>query len=105
MRMKSYLLGSLFLLPLFFSCEVFAPQEPEEYELLDGPVVDWNVGRFKETDTKIGDHILAVTPGISCRPTPKTVFRINYRYEWQTDILNNPAKRAATWYMGFSSYF
>ncbi len=35
----------------------------------------------------------------------KTVFRINYRYEWNTDILNNPAERAATWYMGFSSYF
>ena len=67
--------------------------------------VDWNVGRFAETDTKIGDHILAVTPGISFRPTPKTVFRINYRYEWKTDILNNPAERAATWYMGFSSYF
>lgn len=67
--------------------------------------VDWNIGRFKETGTKIGDHILAVTPGISFRPTPKTVFRINYRYEWQTDILNNPAERAATWYMGFSTYF
>ncbi|MGB3343198.1 MAG: hypothetical protein WBA61_04745 [Aequorivita sp.] len=36
---------------------------------------------------------------------PKTVFRINYRYEWQKDIINNPAERAATWYMGFSSYF
>lgn len=67
--------------------------------------VDWNVGRFKETGTKIGDQILAVTPGISFRPTPKTVFRINYRYAWQTNILNNPAERAATWYMGFSSYF
>ena len=67
--------------------------------------VDWNVGQFAETNTKIGDQILAVTPGISFRPTPKTVFRINYRYEWKTDILNNPAVQAATWYMGFSSYF
>ncbi|MCG2430095.1 outer membrane beta-barrel protein [Aequorivita xiaoshiensis] len=67
--------------------------------------VDWNVGKFKESDTNIGDQLLAVTPGISFRPTPKTVFRINYRYEWQKDIINNPAERAATWYMGFSSYF
>ncbi len=67
--------------------------------------VDWNVGKFAETGTKIGDHILAVTPGISFRPTPKTVFRINYRYEWETDILNNPPVKAATWYMGFSTYF
>ncbi|WP_246051384.1 outer membrane beta-barrel protein [Aequorivita sinensis] len=67
--------------------------------------VDWNVGKFKETDTNIGDQLLAVTPGISFRPTPKTVFRINYRYQWQKDIINNPAERAATWYMGFSSYF
>lgn len=67
--------------------------------------VDWNVGKFKETDTNIGDQLLAVTPGISFRPTPKTVFRINYRYQWQKDIFNNPAERAATWYMGFSSYF
>ena len=67
--------------------------------------VDWNVGKFKETNTNIGDQIIAITPGISFRPTPKTVFRINYRYEWQKDIINNPAEMAATWYMGFSSYF
>lgn len=67
--------------------------------------VDWNVGTFKETNTRIGDQIIAVTPAISFRPTPKTVFRINYRYEWTKDILNNPAEKAATWYMGFSSYF
>ena len=67
--------------------------------------VDWNVGKFKETDTNIGDQIIAITPGISFRPTPKTVFRVNYRYEWQKDIINNPAEMAATWYMGFSTYF
>ena len=41
--------------------------------------IDWNVGRFAETKTKIGHQIVAVTPGISFRPTPKTVIRINYR--------------------------
>lgn len=67
--------------------------------------VDWNVGKFHETGTNIGDQIIAITPAISFRPTPKTVFRVNYRYEWQTDIINNPVEKAATWYMGFSSYF
>lgn len=62
--------------------------------------VDWNEGRFNETNTKIGDQLIAITPGISFRPTSKTVFRVNYRYEWQKDIINNPAERAATWYMG-----
>lgn len=67
--------------------------------------VDWNIGRFKETNTKIGHDLIAITPAISFRPTQKTVFRINYRYEWQRDIINNPAERAATWYAGFSTYF
>lgn len=67
--------------------------------------VDWNVGRFNETNTRIGDQLIAITPGVSFRPTSKTVFRVNYRYEWQKDVINNPAERAATWYMGFSTYF
>lgn len=67
--------------------------------------VDWNVGKFNETNTKIGDEVLAITPAISFRPTPRTVFRINYRYEWDKDVINNPAKEVATWYMGFSTYF
>lgn len=67
--------------------------------------VDWNIAKFKATNTKIGDELLAVTPSVSFRPTPRTVFRINYRYEWQKDVINNPAEQAATWYMGFSTYF
>lgn len=67
--------------------------------------VDWNVGTFKETNTDIGDHIFAVSPSISFRPSLQTVFRLNYRYQWQTDILNNPAARAASWLFGFSTYF
>lgn len=67
--------------------------------------VDWNVGTFTETNTDIGDDIFAVTPSISFRPSLQTVFRLNYRYQWQTDILNNPAARAASWLFGFSTYF
>lgn len=67
--------------------------------------VNWNIGRFEETNTKIGHNLMAITPAISFRPSSKTVFRINYRYEWERDIINNPAERAATWYAGFSTYF
>ncbi len=67
--------------------------------------VDWNVGSFNETGTSIGDQLLAITPAISFRPSSQTVFRLNYRYQWQKDILNNPAARTATWLFGFSTYF
>lgn len=66
---------------------------------------DWNVGTFNETGADIGDNLWAVTPAISFRPTSQTVFRINYRYQWQKDILNNPAAKTASWLFGFSSYF
>jgi len=67
--------------------------------------VDWNVGSFNETGTSIGETLLAITPAISFRPSSQTVFRLNYRYQWQKDILSNPAVRTATWYFGFSTYF
>lgn len=66
---------------------------------------DWNVGTFNENGADIGDNLWAVTPAISFRPTSQTVFRINYRYQWQKDILNNPAAKTASWLFGFSSYF
>ncbi len=67
--------------------------------------VDWNVGQFNETKTEIGDDLIAITPALSFRPTSQTVFRLNYRYQWQHDILNNPAAKTATWLFGFSTYF
>jgi hypothetical protein len=67
--------------------------------------VDWNVGKFNETNTDIGDDLWAITPAISFRPSAQTVFRLNYRYQWQTDILNNPPARMAAWMFGFSTYF
>lgn len=67
--------------------------------------VDWNVGTFNETKTDIGDNLWAITPAISFRPSVQTVFRLNYRYQWQKDILNNPAAKTATWLFGFSTYF
>jgi len=67
--------------------------------------VDWNVGSFNETGANIGDQLWAITPAISFRPTSQTVLRLNYRYQWQKDILNNTAEKSASWLFGFSSYF
>jgi len=67
--------------------------------------VDWNKGTFKETNTKIGEDLWAITPAISFRPSSQTVFRLNYRYQWQKDILNNPPALKASWLFGFSTYF
>ncbi|MCF6297515.1 MAG: hypothetical protein L3J08_05965 [Flavobacteriaceae bacterium] len=67
--------------------------------------VDWNIGKFNETGTNIGDDLWAITPAISFRPSAQTVFRLNYRYQWQRDILNNPPALRASWLFGFSTYF
>lgn len=67
--------------------------------------VDWNVGKFSETGDNIREDIVAVVPGISWRPNAQTVIRLNYRYNWQTDILGNPSSKTAGFQFGFSSYF
>jgi nitrite reductase/ring-hydroxylating ferredoxin subunit len=67
--------------------------------------VDYNVGTFKETGDNISDHIFAVVPGISFRPSQQTVIRFNYRYHLQTDLLGNPAARTGGIQFGFSTYF
>lgn len=67
--------------------------------------VDWNIGTFNETNTNIGDDLWAITPAISFRPSAQTVFRLNYRYQWQRDLLGNPPALRASWLFGFSTYF
>ena len=67
--------------------------------------VDWNVGTFRETGTNISDDFKAIVGGVSWRPTQQTVIRLNYRYNWQTDLLGNPAAKTAGFQLGFSSYF
>lgn len=67
--------------------------------------VDWNRGTFNETGTNIREDFVAVILGISWRPTAQTVLRLNYRYDWLTDILGNPASKTAGFQAGFSSYF
>lgn len=67
--------------------------------------VDWNSEKFRETGTNIGDHVFSIVPGLSWRPTVQTVLRLNYRYNWQTDIFNNEPSKTAGFQFGFSSYF
>lgn len=67
--------------------------------------VDWNMATFNETGTNIREDFVSIVPGISWRPTAQTVLRLNYRYNWLTDILGNPASRTGGFQAGFSSYF
>ena len=67
--------------------------------------VDWNKGKFKSTGGNISDDVFSVVPAISWRPTAQTVIRLNYRYNWQKDILGNPPARMAGFQFGISTYF
>ncbi len=67
--------------------------------------VDWNMGTFNETGGNISDHIWAVVPAISFRPSAQTVIRFNYRYQEQTDLLGNLPSRTGGFQFGLSTYF
>jgi hypothetical protein len=67
--------------------------------------VDWNVGSFKQTNENIADHLWSIMPAVSFRPTQQTVFRLNYRFQKQTDILGNPPATTAGFSFGISTYF
>lgn len=66
---------------------------------------DYNVGNFQELGLRIADHMYALVPAISFRPSGQTVIRANYRYERHTDLVGNPASRTAGFQFGFSTYF
>lgn len=66
---------------------------------------DYNIGTFNETGGTIYDHVFAIVPGISFRPSQQTVIRANYRYHWERDLLGNPSARTAGFQFGFSTYF
>lgn len=67
--------------------------------------VDWNKGTFKSTGGSISDELFSIVPAISWRPTAQTVIRLNYRYNWQKDILGNPPTKLAGFQFGVSTYF
>lgn len=66
---------------------------------------DYNVGTFTETSANIGDNIFSLVPGISFRPSPQSVIRLNYRYLLETDLLDNPPAITSGLQFGFSTYF
>jgi hypothetical protein len=66
--------------------------------------VDWNKGTFASTGGNISDELFSVVPAISWRPTAQTVIRLNYRYNWQKDILGNPPAKLAGFQFGVSTY-
>lgn len=70
-----------------------------------GEYVDWNKDTFIETGTNIREDFVSVVPGLSWRPNSQTVIRLNYRYNWLTDIFGNPPSKTAGFQFGFSSYF
>ncbi|MEO7311686.1 MAG: hypothetical protein ABIX01_14880 [Chitinophagaceae bacterium] len=67
--------------------------------------VDWNVGKFAQTGGNISDHLWSVMPALSFRPNSQTVFRLNYRFQKQTDLLGNPPATTGGFIAGFSTYF
>jgi hypothetical protein len=71
--------------------------------------VDWNVGNFTATGTKMYNNLWSIMPAISFRPTPLTVIRFNYRYQNQKDITGNTVGATigttAGFSLGLSTYF
>lgn len=67
--------------------------------------VDWNRGNFKSTGDAISDHVYSIVPAISWRPTSQTILRLNYKYNWQSDLLGNPPAKVAGFQFGLSTYF
>ncbi|MEQ9098877.1 MAG: hypothetical protein RIF36_07340 [Imperialibacter sp.] len=66
---------------------------------------DWNAGKFRETGGNISEHLWAIVPAVSFRPTAQTVLRANFRYMQQTDLLGNPPALISGVQLGVSSYF
>lgn len=66
---------------------------------------DWNVGTFNETGGNISEDVWSIVPAISFRPSPQTVFRFNYRYLSQQDLLGNVPALTGGFQLGFATYF
>jgi len=72
--------------------------------------VDFNDDNFSNEsgllgETNIFDDIRSIVGGLSFRPSPSTVLRANYRFQWTRDFLGNPTVKAANFQVGFATYF
>jgi hypothetical protein len=74
-----------------------------------GEYVDWNVGKFAATGTRMYNDTWSVMPAISFRPTLQTVLRFNYRRQETRDITGDVigASLGLTegYSLGLSTYF
>lgn len=64
--MRKYVITAI-LLPAILACEALAPPEPEEYELLDGPVDDLTQAearRFVAGDVAFNDQVFTIDNGL-----------------------------------------
>jgi len=74
-----------------------------------GEYVDYNDENFAATGQREYNTVKSIMPAISFRPTPLTVLRLNYRFEYTRDIVGNnigaalgPTRGLS---FGISSYF
>ena len=66
--------------------------------------VDYNAS-YSGQSFDLGDEVFATVWGLSFRPSPQTVFKLNYRYHWITDVLSNPIAKSSNIQVGLSTYF
>lgn len=97
--------GFLDIVQPIYRCDVLGWKNSTLNIALRTEYTDYNVGTFNETGENIHDDVVAITPGISFRPSTQTVFRFNYRYIWETDIFGNDPSKTAGIQFGFSTYF
>lgn len=97
--------GYLDVVQPIYKGDVFGFEKSVIYLSARGEYVDWNNDRFNETGTNIRQDFVSIIPALSWRPTNQTVVRLNYRYNWTTDVFGNPPSRTAGFQLGFSSYF
>jgi hypothetical protein len=67
--------------------------------------LDYNIGEFNGMGLKIYDEAVALVFGLSFRFSPGTLLRLNYRYQWDWDILGNPPAQTGGIQFGFATYF
>ncbi|TDW99416.1 hypothetical protein [Dinghuibacter silviterrae] len=74
-----------------------------------GEYVDWNVGRFAATGTRMYNDLWSIMPALSFRPTAQTVLRFNYRHQVARDITGSTIGATigttAGFSVGLSTYF
>jgi len=74
-----------------------------------GEYIDWNLGKFTSTGTRMYNDLWSIMPGISFRPTSQTVLRFNYRRQKQRDITGNTVGATigytGAFNFGISTYF